>query len=110
MNRTFGAFLFGLVVGAAACAGGAYLYARPAIWMLSQGPYIDAASQAKMNVAVLRRLHAGDVRGATEIMERRLDADVATLSGYEGAFSEHDRDDAVLGGKEEALKYKREFQ
>lgn len=101
--------VLGAVIGAAATFGGVYLYAKPIITFIEHSPYISAASQAKLDIAVLRRLRAGDVTSATEIMEGRLSLDDATLSRYDAAIPQKARDYLVLSGREAIREYRTQY-
>ena len=75
VTRLWGAAMLGALAGAAVALGVAYAYSRPVIEFWVHSPYVSAASQGKLNVAVLRHLRAGDISGATEVMENRLSLD-----------------------------------
>lgn len=97
-----GAFLSGGMVTAVTV----YFLSQPIVAFFASSPYLGAASSGKLYVSVLRRLHGGDVNGAVEALEHMLDMQLITLSDYESAIAQEERDELVYGAIEVFREYR----
>jgi hypothetical protein len=88
--------------------GGVYVYYREFYEFVVHSPYVSAASQAKLDIAVLRKLKAGDVEAASELMEWRLKLNEVTLAGYDQAFPSADQDEVVTAAIDHVEQFRRE--
>jgi hypothetical protein len=102
-------FLAGAVVGAAVTLGLGYLYTKELRTFMAHAPYVRAASEAKLDTAVLRKLNAGEFSAALELTDARLKIHEATLNEYQQHFPLEAQDAAVLAGAAEVAQYRSEW-
>ena len=96
------------MLGAALAHSVGYLYTKEYRTFVAHAPYIRAASEARLDIALLRKLKAGDLAGASELADARLKIHEATLAEYRRQFPHEDQDAAVLSGAEDIEQYKSE--
>jgi hypothetical protein len=101
-------FVSGVLSGLVLAVGGVYLYYRDFYTLVAHSPYVSAASQARLDIAVLRKLKAGDLGGAAELMEWRLKLNETTLNGYTQAFPSDEQDELVTAGLRYVEQYRKE--
>ena len=107
MNK-WQSLVFGVALGAALALVGVYLYGGEYRRFAAHSPFVSAASQARLDVAVLRKLRSGDAAGASVLMEERLRINETTLSEYQTAYPAHDRDKAVEAAAAAVAEYRSE--
>ena len=96
------------MLGAALALGLGYLYTKEYRTFVVHAPYVRAASEAKLDIALLRRLKAGDLPGASELTDARLKIHEATIAEYRRQFPHEDQDATVLSGAEAIEQYRSE--
>jgi hypothetical protein len=96
------------VLGAAVTLGVGYLYTKEYQTFVVHAPYVRAASEAKLDVALMRKIKAGDLVGASELTEARLKIHEDTLAEYRRQFPREEQDAAVLAGAAAIEKYRSE--
>lgn len=72
------------------------------------GSYLNAASNAVIDVQTLRAIHENDLAKATSILEARIDSHLIHLSLYNDAIPPQWRDAAVYANLAEVRKYRTE--
>ena len=102
-------FVAGSLCGVLLAVVGGYLYQREFMTFVAHSPYVAAASEAKLDVAVLRKLKAQDLGAAAALMEQRLSLREVTLSEYQNAFPPNRQDDVVLAGARAVEQYRKEW-
>jgi hypothetical protein len=72
------------------------------------GSYLNAASNAVIDVQTLRAIHDNDLAKATSILEARIDSHLVHLSLYHDAIPPQWRDAVVYAHLAEVRKYRTE--
>jgi hypothetical protein len=72
------------------------------------GSYLNAASNAVIDVQILRAIHANDLAKATSILDARIDSHLLHLSLYNDAIPPQWRDAVVYAHLAEVRKYRAE--
>jgi len=101
-------FVGGVALGATLALGVGYMYMNEYRTFLAHAPYVRAASEAKLDVALLRKLNAGDLAGALELTDARLKIHEATLAEYRRQLPHEDQDATVISGAAAIEQYKSE--
>jgi hypothetical protein len=102
------AFVAGAVLGAVLALGVAYLYTKEYRTFMAHAPYYRAASEAQLDIALLRKLKAADFAGASELADARLKMNEQTLAEYRGVFPQAEQDVTVLAGATAIEQYRSE--
>lgn len=98
----------GVVIGVAVAGLAAYAFSRPVFKLFAYAPYISAASQGSLDVAVLRKLRSGDTAGAIETMEYRLVGNEITLSEYASSTPAPEREPNITSAMAKIEQYRKE--
>jgi hypothetical protein len=98
----------GILIGFAVAGLAAYAFSRPIFNLFAYAPYVSAAAQGSLDVAVLRKLRAGDIAGAIETMEHRLVGEEITLSEYASTTPATRREPNISSAMAKIEEYRKE--
>jgi len=86
---------------------GAGLYVRLAYRMLQECPFVEAASGARTDVAILEKLRGSESSTAIEALEGNLDSRLIALSAYEDTAPANYRDRYVYESLRRIASYRK---
>ena len=86
---------------------GADLYVRPTFRMLQECSFLEAASGARVDVANLEKLRAGETSRTIEALEGNLDSRLIALSAYEDTVPAKNRDRYIYESLRRIASYRK---